>query len=61
MSYCIGGNGGCDGVVIGSLPTQAHDVSGVLYVEDEYTFCIENFNYDGQGPGTNFSLSCLAS
>ena len=33
------------------LPTLAHSVSGVLYVDDAVTFRIENFTYDGQGPG----------
>ena len=33
------------------LPTLAHSVSGVLYVDDAVTFRVENFTYDGQGPG----------
>ena len=41
----------CTGQLIGTLPTLNHEVGGDLYVESEYTFCIENFTYDGQGPG----------
>ena len=41
----------CTGVKIGDLPTHFHKVSGEFYVEDEYTFCIRNFSYDGRGPG----------
>ena len=39
------------GVRIGELPTLAHGVSGVLWLEHAGRFCIENFNYDAQGPG----------
>jgi len=38
------------GVQVGVLPTLAHRVSGTLYVENNKTFFIENFNYDGAGP-----------
>ena len=44
------------GVRIGELPTLAHGVSGVLWLEHAGRFCIENFNYDAQGPG-KFSQS----
>lgn len=37
--------------MIGMLPTLGHEVSGTLFVEDEQTFCIQDFNYDGNGPG----------
>ena len=33
------------------LPTLAHSVSGVSYVDNAVTFRVENFTYDGQGPG----------
>ena len=36
---------------VGWLPTLAHGVSGLLYVETENAFRIENFTYDGRGPG----------
>lgn len=42
---------GQDSVEVGELPTLAHSVSGVFYVDDAVTFRIENFTYDGQGPG----------
>ena len=42
---------GQDSVEVGVLPTLAHSVSGVLYVDDAVTFRVENFTYDGQGPG----------
>lgn len=38
-------------VQVGVLPTLAHRVSGTLYVENNKTFFIDNFNYDGAGPG----------
>ena len=41
----------CSGVQIGVLPTLFHEVSGTLYAEDDRSFCIQNFNYDGLGPG----------
>ena len=41
----------CSGVFLGVLPTYYHNVSGVLFVEDEFSFCIENFTYDGHGLG----------
>lgn len=48
-------------VLVGNLPTLAHRVSGRLYIEDERTLFIENFNYDGAGPGelaTRVSMHC---
>lgn len=39
------------GTLIGNLPTEAHGVSGMFYVVDNSTLLIENFNYDGRGPG----------
>ena len=39
------------GVEIGQLPTLQHGVRGTLYALDETTFFIEDFEYDGQGPG----------
>lgn len=51
----IGYTGPCghnrDVVPIGDLQTLAHNVSGVLWLEHPGRFCIENFWYDGQGPG----------
>ena len=48
---CISPHAGQDSVQVGELPTLAHSVSGVFYVDDAVTFRIENFTYDGQGPG----------
>ena len=45
----VGGSVG--GAVIGTLPTLDHNVSGVLWIERPGRFCIENFYYDGDGPG----------
>ena len=39
------------GTLIGNLPTEAHGVSGSFYVVNNNTLLIENFNYDGRGPG----------
>ena len=39
------------GVLIGTLPTEAHGVSGTLYVHDDVTLVIEQFTYDGYAPG----------
>eukprot|EP00731_Ephydatia_muelleri_P026197 Em0018g297a len=38
------------GVLIGTLPTEAHGVSGILYVHDDVTLLIEQFYYDGYAP-----------
>lgn len=39
------------GGLVGTLPTLDHDVSGNLYIVDSRTIFIDDFNYDGQGPG----------
>ena len=39
------------GGLIGTLPTEQHGVSGQFYVVDSKTLIIDNFNYDGLGPG----------
>ena len=36
---------------IGQLPNYQHGTQGTLYAVDETTFVIEDFEYDGQGPG----------
>ena len=38
-------------VLIGNFETIQHDVSGTVYVDDATTIRIENFHYDGLGPG----------
>ena len=40
------------GGFIGNLPNEQHGVSGKFYVVDSKTIYIEDFNYDGGGPGT---------
>ena len=39
------------GVEIGTLPNEQHQISGTLHVLDSTTLYIEDFNYDGGGPG----------
>ena len=39
------------GVLIGTLPTEQHQVSGQFHIIDSKTLFIEDFNYDGGGPG----------
>ena len=41
----------CTGALIGTLPTEQHQVSGKFYVVDSKTLFFEDFNYDGTGPG----------
>ncbi len=42
----------CTGVrVVPDLPDFNHGISGILYIESTTTYCIENFFYDGAGPG----------
>ena len=36
---------------LGNLPELQHDTSGKLYAIDEKTFLIQDFQYDGLGPG----------
>ena len=36
---------------MGVLPTLFHEVSGQLFVKDNKTIIIRDFNYDGLGPG----------
>ena len=39
------------GGLVGTLPTEQHRISGELYIVDSKTLFIEDFNYDGGGPG----------
>lgn len=39
-------------VEVGRLPTLAHGVSGTLVFTSPTQLRIDNFNYDGQGPGS---------
>lgn len=39
------------GIHVGDFRTQAHDVRGTVYIVDERTLFVQNFHYDGQGPG----------
>ena len=39
------------GGFIGNLPNEQHGISGKFYVVDSKTIFIEDFNYDGGGPG----------
>ena len=41
------------GVDIGTLTTLMHEVSGRVYVVDQQTLFIKNFNFDGKAPGEN--------
>ena len=41
----------CAGALIGTLPTLQHRVSGEFHIIDSKTIYIEDFNYDGGGPG----------
>ena len=36
---------------MGALSELGHDVSGHVYIVDEYTIRIYNLNYDGTAPG----------
>ena len=42
---------GYAGVLIDTLPTEQHQVSGQFHFIDSKTIYIEDFNYNGQGPG----------
>ena len=44
--------GQCTGVrVVPDLPNLNHGIAGTFYIENTTTYCIENFFYDGAGPG----------
>ena len=45
------------GGLVGTLPTEQHRVSGELYIVDSKTIFIEDFNYDGGGPGEYCSFT----
>ena len=51
----------CSGVVVtpSGLVNINHNVSGILHIENDTTFCISDFYYDGAGPGEFASPSCL--
>ena len=38
-------------VLIGELQNRQHGIAGTVYVDDATTIRIENFHYDGLGPG----------
>lgn len=42
---------GYHGKKIGPLTELHHGVSGDVYVVDDNTIHLRNFNYDGEGPG----------
>lgn len=35
------------------MPNEQHGISGTFHVIDEKTIYIEDFNYDGGGPGND--------
>jgi len=37
---------------VGSFTTRAHHVSGTMYILDERTVMLTQFNFDGNAPGT---------
>ena len=41
---------------MGVLPDLFHDLGGELFVRDNKTIVIRNFNYDGLGPGEQMFL-----
>ena len=41
----------CIGGLVGTLPNEQHRISGQLYIVDSKTLFIEDFIYDGGGPG----------
>ena len=45
------------GVLIGTLPTEQHQVSGQFHIIDSKIIFIEDFNYDGGAPGIA-NLNC---
>ena len=45
------------GGLVGTLPTEQHRVSGQLYIVDSKTLFIEDFNYDGGGPGKHNNIA----
>ena len=47
------------GVEIGTLPNEQHQISGTLQVLDSNTLYIEDFNYDGGGPGEEDIITSL--
>ena len=46
-------------IFVGTLTMLAHRVTGRFHVDDERTFYIEDFNYDGFGPGGSSEKHCL--
>ena len=47
------------GGLIGTLPTEQHQVSGEFYIVDSRTLFFDNFNYDGGGPGLIIVRECM--
>ena len=37
--------------IVGCFKTRWHGITGDVFVENSYELTIENFNYDGLGPG----------
>ena len=49
----------CTGGLVGTLPTLQHQVSGQFYIVDSRTIFIDDFNYDGAGPGLLCVCVCV--
>ncbi len=41
------------GIYVGDLKTFQHNTKGSVYVLDEKTIVVKNFQYDGTAPGDN--------
>ncbi len=44
--------GQADRVKVGTIKTLRYEVAGTVYVQDEHTLVIEDFNYNGKTPKT---------
>ena len=40
---------------VGDFTTRAHGVSGTVHILSSKKIFLQNFNYDGQGPGQSFA------
>ena len=53
-SFVLAGIAAAEMVRVGEIRTLQYDVSGTVYVVDEDTLKIEDFNYNGKGPDAFF-------
>jgi len=54
VAICLAASVTCEPTKLGDIQTKAHAAGGEVWMVDENTIMLKNFNYDGQGPDAFF-------